>query len=122
MTKPGGRKAGTMTLIRFDNLSAGMLLAKDVFDRSGRLLLAGGTELTPKHIRILQTWGVPEVEIDSSDAREMISVLPEEVSQEQLAAAEELLRKRFSFADLSHPAMKELFHLSVLHKVQYGNR
>jgi hypothetical protein len=109
-----------MALIRFDNLAAGMLLAKDVFDRSGRLLLAGGTELTPKHIRILQTWGVSEVDINSADVQEMISVLPEEVSQEQLDAVEELFRNRFRFADLSHPAMKELFHLSVMHKVRHG--
>lgn len=40
-----------------------MVLAADVHDRTGRLLLGAGVELDRKRIVILMTWGVTEADI-----------------------------------------------------------
>jgi hypothetical protein len=46
----------------------GQTLAADVTDRGGRVLLRQGLELTDKHLRILQMWGITEVTVGSAAA------------------------------------------------------
>lgn len=52
-----------MTVLRLESLNPGMVLSRDVCDRKGRVLLPAGAELTEKHLRIFQTWGVVEADI-----------------------------------------------------------
>lgn len=50
-------------IFSIQNISAGMSLADDVLDNSGRLLVAASTTLDERKIRILKSWGVSEVSI-----------------------------------------------------------
>lgn len=106
-----------MGKVLLDNLEVGMVLAGDVHDRAGRMLLGAGAELTPKHLLIFRTWGVEEAEIAGvdDDAGNAPS-LPPEVTPEMLAAAEEALVPLFAIANLEHPAMAELFRLAALRR------
>lgn len=52
-----------MAIIRTSEVTPGMVLAVDARDMSGRLLLAAGGEVTPKHLKIFKTWGVTEVDV-----------------------------------------------------------
>jgi hypothetical protein len=103
-----------------ESIEAGMVLASDVRDRSGRMLLGAGAELTQKHLVIFRTWGVPEVDISGrgSDAADQI---PADVDPLQLAAAEEALIPLFRNTNLGHPAVIELMRLAALRKVQHAD-
>lgn len=42
-----------------------MVLAADVKDRRGRLIMPSGTTITDRHLRSFKMWGVTHVEVDS---------------------------------------------------------
>ena len=111
-----------MGMIPIDDLTPGMVLAADVHDRSGRLLLGSDAELTAKHIHVFRTWGIIEVKIAGIEEDAGGPVFPAEVSPEQVKEAEAVITKRFKHADLTNPAVKELYNLCVQQKVHYvGN-
>jgi hypothetical protein len=110
-----------MAKVAIDNLEVGMVLAADVHDRAGRMLLGAGVELTPKHLVIFRTWGVEEAEIVGDDDGTESSLLPAEVTPELLATAEAALAPLFRTANLEHPAMAELFRLASRRKAVHAS-
>jgi hypothetical protein len=111
-----------MGQLLIDNLAEGMVLQSDVQDRSGRLLLGSGIELSAKHLRMFRTWGVTEADIVGIDDQNSGVALASDVDPERLMAVESTLRPLFRNADLSYPAMSELFHLCLLRKVRNESR
>ena len=110
-----------MALIHIDKLAAGMVLQEDVCDRSGRVLLPAGSELTEKHLLIFRTWGVLEAEITAeSDRNSEDTEGGEPVDPILLAAAESAVMSLFTHNDLEHPAIKELFRICIARKVANG--
>lgn len=109
-----------MGKILLDCLEAGMVLAGDVHDRTGRLLLGAGVELTPKHLVIFRTWGVEAADIEGVDERDSLSPLPPEMTQELLLDAEASLAPLFEASNPEHPAVRELLRLAALRKVRHG--
>lgn len=105
-----------MGMVPLDNLTVGMVLAAEVHDRTGRILLGPGEALTEKHLMIFRTWGVAEADIEGVDG-ETSPALPAEVDPAALAAAAEALSPIFRHANLDHPAMREMLRLSALRKV-----
>ncbi|AJY70645.1 hypothetical protein [Geobacter sulfurreducens] len=108
-----------MGMVPIDNLDVGMTLAADVIDRTGRLLLGAGAELTAKHLHIFRTWGVAEADIAGMDD-DPGNHLPLEISPAELATAEEALRPLFLHTDLEHPAMREIMRLGAVRKAMHG--
>jgi hypothetical protein len=104
--------------IAIENIEIGMVLASDVRDRSGRMLLGSGTELTQKHLIIFRTWGVLEVDI-AGRGRVAADQVPADVDLLELAAAEEALIPLFRHTNRGHPAIIELMRLAALRKVQH---
>ena len=90
-----------------------MVLAEDVKDRSGRLLIPRGTALVEKHLKIIKMWGVVEAEVKDTDSRMINASAMKTFDESTLAAASEVVRKRFCHADADHPAIRELISLSV---------
>ena len=111
-----------MGLLTIDNISEGMVLLSDVHDRSGRLLLGSDTELNAKHLRMFRTWGITEADIAGIDDQEACASIAADLDPERLAAAENELRPLFRNADLSYPAMAELFRLCLLRRVRNESR
>ena len=109
-----------MGLTQIDNLEVGMTLANDVHDRAGRLLLGAGVELSQKHLVVLRTWGVMEVDIVGGEDDNQGSHLPAEITQEQLDSAMAALAPLFCNSDLHHPVMRELLRLAALRKASHG--
>jgi len=109
-----------MGMVPLDNLAVGMVLAADVRDRTGRLLLGAGAPLTGKHLTIFRTWGVAEADIEGVHDGDAAPALPAEVDPVALAAAEEALRPLFRHANLEHPAMREILRLGGLRKAIHG--
>lgn len=109
-----------MGKILTDKLVPGMILGADVRDRSGRLLLGSGTELNDRHLYILRTWGVVEVEITGADEDGIDPNSGNEIDPVLLAAIEKEIIPLFSFTDNSHPAVKELMRMRIIREAAHG--
>lgn len=108
--------------LALDNLTEGMVLQSDVHDRSGRFLLGCGVELTGRHLRMFRMWGIAEANIvgindRADDAPQVAAVAPAD-----LARIDSELRQLFCIADLSYPAMAELFRVCLLRKAHNESR
>ena len=105
--------------VSIENIEIGMVLASDVHDRSGRMLLGAGSELTQKHLVIFRTWGVPEADIAGQGSDVTAEQIPEDVDPLELAAVEQALAPLFRHTNRFHPAIIELMRLAALRKVQH---
>ena len=103
-----------MGTINLENARPGMILAKEAKDLNGRVLLAAGTELTEKHLRVFRIWGVSEVEIQGVEHEDVVAEVTARVEPATLKSAEEEVSRLFAFTDRSHPAIAELSRLAVL--------
>jgi hypothetical protein len=87
-----------------------MVLAADIIDSGGRLLLPVGTTLSEKHLRFCQMWGVLEAEIVAGEDE----LEPEETTDPaQLEAARTAVLPRFRHVDPSHPVIDVLLHHAI---------
>jgi hypothetical protein len=106
-----------MGMIPVDALEAGMVLACDVQDRNGRLLLGAGSALTGKHLMIFRTWGVIEVDIEGVDDLSIDMKVPVDISAEALVESRKSLEVLFMHSNLDHPFVQELMRLAATRKV-----
>jgi len=111
-----------VSIITIDNLAAGMLLKSNVCDRSGRMLLPAGNELTDKHLRIFRTWGVTEADIAGDDSAESTqSCSGEDIDPALLAQVEAAVAQLFVHNDREHPAIIELERLCICRRIGHAN-
>ena len=100
-----------MNAVKTDKLKPGQVLAEEVRDVNGRLLLASGNEIQSNHIRIFKIWGIAEVNVTGIDGQgdnadsEIDEALVEQIKNRLMILCRHL--------DLEHPALKELFQLAV---------
>lgn len=107
-----------MPKIKLDALQEGMVVAADVKNLDDMLLIPSGCELTARHIRILQTWGVPEVTVESAGEDKGQADPLAKLSPEAAAKLTSETRAVFWKFDESNPAQKELLRLSILRKAR----
>lgn len=101
-----------MALLHIDNLAPGMVLSRDICDRSGRMLLPAGAELTEKHFAIFRMWGILEAEVVGEEPSEETTVtLQEELDPALVAEAREKVEWLFAHNDREHPAVRELMRI-----------
>ncbi len=118
-----------MVKLSVKNIRPGMILAKDVKDLNGRVLLPADQEVLLKHAKIFKKWGISQVFIkddrqsaddDSPEKRRRENkysfpiVIPEATIQE----AEERCLDLFKFNDTEQPFMRELFRIAVCYNVK----
>lgn len=107
-----------MGIITYDNLEPGMVLASDVKDRSGRILLAAGNPVTEKALRIFKMWGVTEADVEGVAQEELSAKKAANLNPEILRKTEERLNELFIHCDREHPAIKELYRLATIRSAQ----
>jgi hypothetical protein len=73
-----------------ETLEPGMVLAEPVFNRWGQILLTKGSELSPRHLTVLKTWGIPKAVIESGESEAVDPQIDEEI----LRNAEARIKKR----------------------------
>jgi len=105
-----------MALVHVDKLEVDMVLSEDVKDIKSRLLLAKGQKIQSKHIRIFKIWGITEVSVTCGYDEER--QLESNIDPNKLEEIAEETKHMFKHVDLSHPALKELFRISILYKSQ----
>ncbi|MBF0609950.1 MAG: hypothetical protein G8345_06770 [Magnetococcales bacterium] len=107
-----------MSVLPLDQLTAGMVVATNVCDASGRILLSKGSAITDRHLRIFKTWGVADVDVvvtsspnpasETDPNASSMPIFPK--SMEPFCKKAEVL---FRHADMSHPAVQQLFAICV---------
>ncbi|MBW2408521.1 MAG: HDOD domain-containing protein [Deltaproteobacteria bacterium] len=108
-----------MGTVYTDKLKPGMVVAEEVRDVNGRLLLGKGNSIQPSHIRIFKIWGITEVKVHGEIGIRDIPV--PHIQPELIEKIEKKTLYAFSHVDMEHPAIKELFRLSVEHRSHNGN-
>jgi putative nucleotidyltransferase with HDIG domain len=103
-----------MATLRTKKLKPGMVLAEDVHDIKGRLLMVRGKPIGPDHIRIFKIWGIPQVEIAGVHAEEETAPAP--LDPAWLEAARQETEQLFVFTERDHPAIKEIFNQAVSYR------
>ncbi len=100
-----------MNAVLTDKLIPGQILAEEVRDINGRLLLAKGNQIQSNHIRIFKIWGISEVNV--AGAASCKEEFDPELDSELLEKAQESMKIICRHVDLEHPAIKEIFKLAV---------
>ncbi len=103
-----------MAIINIENISPGMVLASDVKDRAGRVLLAAGKEVSEKSLRIFKMWGVTDADILGVEQDEIAARAAAAIPPEVLRAADQRARELFTHCDSEHLVIKELIRLVAL--------
>jgi hypothetical protein len=104
-----------MGKISLEDLRPGMILAGEVKERSGRVLLCAGVEITEKHLDIFKKWGISGADIQGVTQEDMTPQLDPAVLQQAEMEAQELFRH----TDRQHLAVIELLRLTTLRLAQY---
>ena len=107
-----------MFAVPTDKLKPGKVLAQEVRDINGRLLLARGNEIGANHIRIFKIWGVSEVTVEGTGRGNEKS--DPELNPEILNQVKETVETLFRHVDLDHPVIKKIFHLSVQFRCEHN--
>jgi len=108
-----------MSIITLKNLKPGMILAQEVRDLSGRLLLGQGLEITPKRLRILKAWNITEVEVvEDTKSGETKSAILENIDPDLQRQAVEMAADHFHHTDTGHPLIAQLFDYDVKSRYQ----
>lgn len=107
-----------MPTLLTDDLAPGMVLSQDVKDRSGRLLVRTGTELTERSLKVLRTWGVVEVTVEEDEQTSQLDTVEHEhplanTDPELVTRAMAHAEHIFRHVDMSHPAAAALASLVV---------
>jgi hypothetical protein len=95
-----------MARIQIAELQVGMVLEKDVVDRTGRMLVPLGATLSEKHLQGMKMWGVKSVQVVLG------GLTREDGLREPTAEEQEIVRSRmdrlFRDADPEHELMRLL--------------
>ena len=109
-----------MPFISTNQIKPGMVLAADVLDTNGRLLLAKGKTIDASHMNIFKMWGVPEVSIEQGEG--IPADTESKLDPGLMRQVAERLKTPFAKNDLTHPAVAEIFRQAVLHRSRRADR
>ena len=107
-----------MIVVPTDRIKSGQILAEEVRDINGRLLLSKGHTIEANHIRIFKIWGISEVNLVGADRHDDTSdPLMDPAMIEQTKKSIETL---YCHVDLEHPAIKEIFRIAVQFRCKHN--
>ena len=107
-----------MFAVPTDKLEPGKILAEEVRDINGRLLLARGNEIGDNHIRIFKIWGVSEVTVEGPAKGN--DKFESEISPERFEQIRETVKDLFQHTDQEHPLVKKIFNLAVQFRCEHN--
>ena len=116
------QKEGKMGIINMEYIQEGMILAANIKERSGRVLLAKDSAITEKHLRVFKIWGITDADIKGIETDELAANVAAQLDQHLLQEIEVQTRERFYHVDMDHPFIKELFRLLTIRQVRRRSR
>ena len=108
-----------MGVINLEDIESGMILARDIINKNGLILLKAGNEITEKHLRILKMWGIAEADIKGIEKEEILDKAAAIIDPRLLEEATTKALEIFQHTDRQHPFIKELFRLVTLRLVRH---
>ena len=99
--------------ISLDDLQIGAILAADVKDRGGRLLLGAGAEIEERHLKIFRGWGVADICIKGGPDDGILDKNATNEDPELRAMVTMEVKKDFEENDLNHPFIQALLEICV---------
>ncbi|MGE4298330.1 MAG: HDOD domain-containing protein [Desulfovibrionaceae bacterium] len=108
-----------MGKVNIHSLKPGMVLAEEVKDRNGRMLLGAGVALNEKNLRILKIWGVSEADVEGVSRDEAEGDLASDLDPELVEAAMAYMRDRFRHNDLAYEPVAEILRHCALRKARF---
>lgn len=108
-----------MATVLLRNLRPGMVVAKDIFDLNGNVLIQSGVEIEDRHEKILKSWGISGIEVfgermDSIVFDQFLS----RADSEDLKKAQDHLNRLFSQSNTSFPPTQMLYRLCLERKLK----
>lgn len=104
-----------MPKIEAQKAEEGMVLASDVLNLNGQLLMPKGTKLVEKHLWLFKTWGINHIDIVSQDGAS--STANTELTDEEIRMHTPGLREIFGGTEEKDLWMQELFKLCLERKI-----
>lgn len=99
-----------MGVLSVNDFKDGMVLAREVMNKHGNILLRKGDTLNEKHIMLLKSWGIAEADIEGIDRDQVEKREMGDLSTDVLASIEQELQDLFpDFGD--NLLMKELYRV-----------
>jgi hypothetical protein len=106
-----------MGVLSVSDLKDGMVLAREVKNKHGNILLKKGDMLSEKHIMLLKSWGVTEADIEGVDRDQVEKKEMDGLSPDLIASVEGELKGLFpDFGD--NPLMEELYRVTKKFKMK----
>jgi hypothetical protein len=110
-----------MPKLKTELLEEGMVVASDVKNLDNMLLLPAGCTLTEKHIDILQSWGVTEINIEAAEGvAEPVDPLAR-LTPEEVERVTRETRTLFYQSEEAHPLRQGLFQLILRRRAGRGS-
>lgn len=108
----------SMPKVKTEQLKEGMVVAADIKNMEDMLLIPAGAELGPRHIKILMTWGISEVQVeaseDGSESHDPLAAIPPEV----VAKTTIETRGCFRGLDESSKVQQEILRLTIRRRLR----
>ena len=97
-----------MGLVNVSNLKDGMVVLNPVSNKHGNVLLKKGDTLTEKNMLLLKSWGITEVDIESSDRHRAEGIAKDAHTQETIDSIDKEVEGMFPAFD-DNPLIEKLF-------------
>ena len=107
-----------MGQISVEDVQPGMVLASDVCAAHDRLLLAAGSEISERHLRIFRAWGVATVDVEGVTRDDIAAKAAAGLDPGARVAVEARVATQFRRTDRANPVVRELMELTVLRLVR----
>ena len=109
-----------MALVRTEALKVGLTLARDVKNSQCQMLLRAGMVIQERHLMLLSSWGVSEVEVQEPGglSKGQGPTTAEAEQSRRIIEIKESLQEKFRHNNLQSPVMVELFELCALRKAK----
>ena len=100
-----------MGTLNLNDLKEAMVLAADIKNKHGNILIKEGSTLTAKHILLMKAWGVTEADVVGFDKDQVEKEEMHALSPEIIEAIEKELRAVFPPFD-NNPIMAEIYRIA----------
>lgn len=101
-----------MKCIPIDEITEGMVVARNIVSSSGQILVSQGSLLTGEIIKALIKRGVDRIDVEGGEEEIQVSFTEQEIRDAE-ALCEEMVKKRFP-QEISGRVMRKLYK-SILH-------
>ncbi len=107
-----------MGILNVAEIKPDMILADDLRNPDGRFLLAKGTKIEPKHLKVMKMWGVVEADVNGVSNGEATAESISDIDPEVIEEAKKTILERYRHNDLKAPPVRAIFKLGVLRKAE----